>query len=165
MKKQNRIHKLTAMAMLTALALIIFFLEMRIPDLTPVPGIKLGLANIITVFAVYRFSAGETFMILITRILLGAFFAGNISALLYSIAGAVLCFGGMIAVKRIIPQKYIFMSSIVGALLHNTGQLAVAVLIMRTTAVIVYYPFLIVSACISGLFTGLCAQYVLKRVR
>ncbi len=155
--------KLTRLALLTALALIIFIVELQFPDIIPVPGVKLGLANIITVYAVYKYKAGEVAMIVVTRVVLGSFFGGNISAMMYSMAGAMLCLAGMLLIKKIVPVNYIWLSSILGAMLHNTGQMIVAVLVTRTFSVASLYPFLIVSGCIAGAFTGLCAQLLVKR--
>lgn len=155
-------HKLARLALLTALALIIFIIELRI-DIIPIPGAKLGLANIITVYAVYKYSAKETAMIVLVRVLLGSIFGGNISAIMYSLAGAICCLTGMLIVKRIVPLKYIWLSSIIGAILHNTGQMIVAVMVMRSFAVLSIYPFLIITGCIAGAFTGLCAQFLISR--
>ena len=155
--------RLARLALLTALALIIFIVELHFPDLIPLPGVKLGLANIITVYAVYKYSAKEVTLIVISRLVLGAVFGGNISAVLYSGAGAAFCLIGMLLIKKLIPYKYIWLSSVVGAILHNTGQIVVAVIMMRSFAVISYYPVLIISGCIAGAFTGICAQLLLKR--
>ena len=154
---------LTRLAMLTALALIIFIVELQFPDIIPIPGVKLGLANIITVYAVYKYKAGEVAMIVVTRVVLGSFFGGNISAMMYSMAGALMCLAGMLLIKKIVPVNYIWLSSILGAMLHNTGQMIVAVLVTKTFSVASLYPFLIVSGCIAGAFTGLCAQFIIKR--
>lgn len=156
--------RLAELALLTAAALIIFIIELRIPDLFPVPGAKLGLANIITVYAVYRYSAKETAMVVFSRVLLGSVFGGNISAVIYSMAGAVLCLAGMLALRKVITAEYIWLSSIFGAVLHNTGQMAAAVAVMRSFAVVSYYPFLLVTGCIAGAFTGICARLILKRL-
>lgn len=156
--------RLAELALLTAAALIIFIIELRIPDLFPVPGAKLGLANIITVYAVYRYSAKETAMVVFSRVLLGSVFGGNISAVIYSMAGAVLCLAGMLALRKVITVEYIWLSSIFGAVLHNTGQMAAAVAVMRSFAVVSYYPFLLVTGCIAGAFTGICARLILKRL-
>lgn len=156
--------KLTKLAILTGIALIIFIIELRIPDLVPIPGAKLGLANIITVYAVYKYKAGEVFMIVFSRVILGSVFGGNISALIYSMTGALVCLCGMLLVKKVIPEKYIWLCSIIGALLHNTGQTAAAVLMMRSFAVLSVYPFLIITGCIAGAFTGLCAQFIVNRI-
>lgn len=150
--------------MMTTIALIIFIVELRIPNLVPIPGVKLGLANIVTVYAMYHFTAKETMMILLARILLGSIFGGNISAIFYSLGGAMLCLAGMLLLRRVIDEKYIWICSILGAVLHNIGQIAVAALMMKTTAVISYLPFLLVSGCIAGAFIGVCAQILIGRV-
>ena len=155
--------KLTRLALLTALALIIFIVELQFPDIIPVPGVKLGLANIITVYAVYKYSAKEVAMIVVSRVVLGSFFSGNISAMMYSMSGAIMCLAGMLLIKRIVPINFIWLSSILGALLHNTGQMITALLVTKTIAVASLYPFLIVSGCIAGAFTGMCAQFLIKR--
>ena len=82
---------------------------------------------------------------------------------MYSMAGAVMCLAGMLLVKRIVPLKYIWLSSILGAILHNTGQIIVAVLVMRSFAVVSVYPFLLTAGGIAGAFTGLCVQFLIKR--
>ena len=160
-----RTKRLTELALLTSLALIIFVIELRIPDLVPIPGVKLGLANIITVYAVYRYKPSETAMIVFSRILLGAIFAGRPSALLYSAAGAALCLLGTLGLRRFIPQNWIWLSSVLGAILHNTGQIFAAAILMRTPAIFSYYPVLLFSGCIAGAFTGGCAQLVIKRMK
>lgn len=156
--------RLTELSLLTAAALIIFIVELRLPDLSSVPGVKLGLANIITVYSVYRFRGKEVLLMVLTRVFLGALFSSNFSAIMYSLAGALLCLAGMLIVHRFIPENYLWLCSIIGAILHNTGQIAVALIVTRTFAVAAYYPFLLISGCIAGAFTGLCAQFVLKRI-
>ncbi|MCR5601824.1 MAG: Gx transporter family protein [Ruminococcus sp.] len=155
--------KLTRLALLTALALIIFIIELQFPDIVPIPGVKLGLANIITVYAVYKYTAKDVFLIVTTRVVLGAIFGGNISALPYSLTGALTCLAGMLLIKRAIPVNFIWLSSIFGAILHNTGQIAAAVLMTGTLTVLSFYPFLIAAGCIAGAFTGICAQLLIKR--
>lgn len=158
-----KLHRLTELALLTAVALIIFIVELRFPEILPFPGVKLGLANIVTVYAVFRYTPGETALLVTARLLLGGMFAGNPSALIYSAAGAYFCLAGMLGVKWMIPENYIWLCSIIGAILHNTGQMAAAVAVTRTTAVLSYLPVLMVSGCIAGLLTGICAQLVVKR--
>lgn len=158
------VKKLTQLAMLTGVALIIFIVELQIPNPFPIPGIKLGLANIITVYAIYNYRAGEVMMLVFTRIFLAAMFSGNMMALLYSLSGSVLCLAGMLILKRIIDEKHIWIASVFGAVLHNIGQIAVAVIIMGF-GVLAYLPFLLVSGCLAGAFTGGCAQMVVHRIR
>ncbi|MCQ2490943.1 MAG: Gx transporter family protein [Ruminococcus sp.] len=156
--------RLTELALLTAAALIVFIVELRLPDLSTIPGVKLGLANIFTVYAVYSFRARETALMLLTRIVLGSLFSSNPMSLIYSLTGGVFCIVGMLLLKKVIPIKYLWLCSVFGAMFHNTGQITAAVILTRSSAVLVYYPMLIVSGCIAGLFTGLCAQFVLKRL-
>ena len=155
--------RLTVLSLLTAAALIAFIIEMRLPDIR-IPGVKLGLANIFTVYAVYRFSGKEVFLLLVTRIVLGSLFSSNFSAIIYSLAGGMLCLCGMLLLRKIISESYLWLCSIFGAILHNTGQIGAAVLMTGTPAVLAYYPYLLVSGSIAGLFTGLCAQFVVKRL-
>lgn len=155
--------KLAELSMLTAAALIAFIVELRFPDILPIPGVKLGLANIFTVYAVYRFKAKEVFLMVLTRIILGSVFSSNFSALLYSFAGAMACLAGMLLLRRIIPMRYIWLCSIIGAMLHNTGQIIVAMAVMRSPAVLPFYPILLTAGCIAGTFTGLCAKFILSR--
>ena len=159
------VKRLARLGVLTAAALIIFIVELQIPNPFPIPGIKLGLANIITVYAVYHFRAYEAAMLVGVRITLGSVFSGNIMALFYSACGSVLCLLGMLFLKRIIDEKHIWLSSVFGGFLHNTGQMAAALLVTQTPSLLLYYPFLIVAGCLAGLFTGLCAQMILPRIK
>ena len=156
--------RLAELALLTAAALVVFIVELRLPDLSSVPGVKLGLANIFTVYAVYRFSGRETLLMVLSRVILGAMFSSNFSAVLYSLAGALLCLAGMLLLRKVIPVSFMWLCSIIGAMLHNTGQMAVAVAQMRTLTPLMWYPKLIIAGCIAGLFTGLCAQHVVDRL-
>lgn len=155
--------KITELALLTTIALTIFIIELRIPNPLPIPGAKLGLANIITVYAVYRYPAMDASLILLVRIILGAFFSGNMMALLYSLAGGSLCLLGMVLLHRILPLRQIWLCSVFGAMFHNIGQMGVAVLIAGW-GMLGYLPFLMVSGCMAGAFTGGCGQMVLKRI-
>lgn len=157
-------RRLTELALLTAAALIIFIVELRLPDLSSIPGVKLGLANIFTVYAVYSYKAHEAALLLLSRIVLGSLFSSNFSSVIYSLAGGAFCILGMLLLKKVIPINYLWLCSVFGAMLHNTGQILTAVLLTRSPAVFIHYPMLIVSGCIAGLFTGLCAQFVLKRL-
>lgn len=114
------VKRLARLAMLTAAALIIFIVELQIPNPFPIPGIKLGLANIVTVYAVYRYRAAEVAMLVAVRITLGSVFSGNVMALLYSACGSLFCLAGMLLLRRAIDEKHLWLSSVCGALLHNT---------------------------------------------
>ena len=152
------------MALLTCISLIIFVVEMQIPLPVPIPGIKLGLANIVTVYAVYMYSPGDAALILLARIILGAVFSGNISALIFSLSGGSLCLLGMIILRRFIDDNHIYLCSIIGAVLHNIGQIIAAAFVTGTLSVLAYLPILTVAGCIAGLFTGICAQITVNRL-
>lgn len=155
--------RLTELALLATIALTIFMVESKIPNPIPLPGIKLGLANIVTVYAVYRFRPKEVILLLTTRIILGAVFGGNMMALLYSAAGGALCLLGMLPLHHLIPEKTLWISSVLGAVFHNIGQMIAAIFVMKSLGVAMYFPFLLVSGCCAGCFTGLCAQFLLQR--
>ena len=104
-------------------------------------------------------------MIVTVRLLLGAMFSGNPSALLYSAAGAITCLCGMLLLRRILPEKQIWLCSVIGAMLHNIGQITAAVIIMQSFSVAAYLPILLVTGSLAGAFTGLCAQLLLKRIK
>ena len=155
-------RRLTELALLTAAALILYTVELQIPNPIPIPGVKLGLANIVTVFAVYRYKPGETLMMVLVRIFLGSLFGGSMMTFLYSLAGSMLCLLGMLGLKHILSEKYIWLASVLGAVCHNIGQIIVACLILGS-GMLVYLPFLMVAGCLAGAFTGLCAQFVVQR--
>lgn len=160
-----KVRRLTELAVLTAVSLIIFIVELQIPNPFPIPGIKLGLANVITVYAVYHYRAHEVAAMVAVRLILGAVFTGNFTALLYSASGAFLCLVGMLILRRFIDEKHLWIASVFGAVLHNTGQMAAALLVTQTVQLFLYYPFLLVSGCLSGAFTGLCAQLITARIK
>ena len=156
--------RLTRLALLTTVALIIFTVEAQIPLPIPLPGVKLGLANIITVYAAFTMTGGEAFMILLCRIILGSLFTGNTMALMYSLGGGLLCIAVTIPCARFFRRDQMWIVSVIGAVFHNLGQLIVAALVMRTAVVFMYLPALMVSAVVTGAFTGFAAQSVAARL-
>ena len=155
--------KLTRMALLAAIALTIFMVEAQIPALVPIPGVKLGLANIVTVFAVFAMGPGEAAAILFVRIFLGAVFAGNFSTIFYSAAGGALAIGVTILLRKVLTDKQLWVAGVLGAIAHSIGQMAMAVAITSTVGLLTYLPMMILCSIITGLFTGLCAQLLLNR--
>ena len=156
------LKKLTTLSLFTTLSLIIFLLESLLPPLPPVPGIKLGLANIITLVLLRNYSLKDTALVLIARILLSAFFAGQAMSLIYSLAGGLASLMIMFLFNRLLNGHYIFLTSITGGIAHNLGQLLIAYLITRVPGVWMYLPFLIPGGMLTGLFTGLCAHFAQK---
>ncbi len=157
--------KLTRMALLTVIALTIFVAEAQIPPIVPIPGVKLGLANIVTVWAVFLLGPGEAALILLVRVILGSLITGQMMALMYSLAGGAMCLCVMLPLRKILTEKQIWVCSVLGAIAHNIGQILVAIAITRTPSLIVYLPVLLVSGVLTGLFTGICAQLLIRRLR
>ena len=151
------------MAMLTAIALTIFMVEAQIPALVPVPGVKLGLSNIVTVFAVFAMGPKEAAAILFARVFLGAIFAGNFSTIFYSAAGGALAIAVTIFLRKVLTEKQLWVAGVMGAIAHSVGQMAMAIAITQTAGLVSYLPMMIICSIITGLFTGLCAQFLLNR--
>lgn len=161
----SRTKTITHMALLTAIALILFLVEAQIPAPVPIPGVKVGLSNIVTVYAVFALGPWQALAILTARVVLGSIFAGQMMALAYAAAGGLLSLAGMVLLRRVLTARQIWVASIIGSLLHNTGQMAVAICITGTPSLLLYYPVLLLSGLAAGLFTGLCAQALLHRLR
>ena len=155
--------KLVLMGLLTAIALTIFMIENAIPPLVPIPGVKLGLANIVTVFAVFAIGSREGFAILFCRVFLGAIFAGNFSTILYSGAGGPCAIGITVLSRKFLTHRQLWVAGTLGAVAHSIGQMTAAILISGTPGLIIYLPIMLLVSIITGSFTGLCAQFLLNR--
>ena len=153
--------QLTLCAVLAALALALSYVEGMFPPPAPLPGFKLGLANIVTLFALYALGAAPALAILLVRVLLGAMFAGNASALIYSLLGGLCAMLVMIALSRW-DKLSIYGVSIGGAAAHNAGQVAAAVLTLGNAAPMAYLPVLLIVALFSGALTGLIGSLLLR---
>ena len=153
-------------AVLAALALGLSTLEGLFPIslLVPLPGVKLGLANIVTVFALYQLGAGSALAILLTRCLLGGLFAGNLSAMLFSVLGGLTAMLVMILLRQL-PRLSVYGVSIGGAAAHNLGQLAAACITLGNTMVLGYLPFLLAVSLVTGTLTGFVAGLLFRAMR
>lgn len=160
----KKLETLTRLALLTALALILFTVEMALPAPVPVPGVKLGLANVVTVWALYHCSAAETALVLLARVLLAGLITGNGAALIFSLSGGLCCLAGGLALKKIIPANRMWLNSALCGVLHNAGQIAAAVAISGTKDLISFLPFLTVSGIVCGSITGQIAQQTAGRL-
>ena len=159
-----KVRKLTQMAMLLSLALIIFIVESFLPPLAPIPGIKLGLANIITLVAIYMLGRKEAFVILALRIVLASVYSGGIAGFMYSMAGGLCCFLVMALCSFKLGENRMWVVSIFGAIAHNMGQIAVACFVIGSAQVMWYLPVLMISAVLTGAFTGVAAQVTVRRL-
>lgn len=155
--------KLVIIALYISLALVFSWIESYFPIPMPIPGAKLGLANIVTLLALATLGALPSLFIVIARILLAGFLFGSMSSILYALAGGLLSYVTMaIFINRVNPKNVILIS-IIGAITHNIGQLIVASLVVWNSNLFLYYfPFLILLAISTGFITGLIAALVLK---
>lgn len=161
MKLKTR--ELTLCALLTALALTLSYLENLFPLslAIPVPGIKLGLANLVTVFALYALSPGQALLILLSRCCLGALFAGNLNALIFSLMGGLAALAVELLLFRL-PGLSLYGVSIAGAAAHHCGQVAAAVLTLGNGAPLYYLPILLGLSLFTGALTGLLSAFLFQ---
>lgn len=147
----------------TALALIFSYVETLIPINFGIPGVKLGLANLIIVIALYKMKLRETYLLSVVRVLLSGFIFGNYFSIIYSLAGGNLSLTVMALLKK--REGFSVMGiSIAGGVFHNIGQLVVAMLVVETFSVAYYVPVLLIAGMITGLMIGIVANEMLKRL-
>lgn len=148
----------------TALALIFGYLETFIPFHIGIPGIKLGLSNLIIVIALYKLSLSETYALSIVKAVLTGFMFGNLFAILYSLAGGILSVSVMALAKKGKGFSVVGVS-ICGGVFHNIGQLIVAAIAVESYSVVYYTPVLLIAGCITGCVIGIVSNEMLKRLR
>ena len=155
--------QLALCAVLTALALCLSYVENWFPLslVIPLPGIKLGLANIVTVFALYALGPAQAMAILVCRCFLGSLFAGNLNAMLFSMLGGVAAMAVMILLSRL-PGLSIYGVSIGGAAAHNCGQVAAAMLSLGNAAPLYYLPVLLGVSLFTGTLTGFISSLLFR---
>lgn len=156
--------KLALLSLLTAIALTIFMVEAQIPLPVPVPGVKLGLSNIVTTCAVFALGPGSAAAILTVRVILGAVFSGQLMSLLYSASGGALGLLVSILLRKLLTRKQIWVAGVLSAMAHNVGQILAAILVTRTPELMVYLPVLLCCGILAGLFTGLAAQALINHL-
>ena len=148
----------------TALALIFSYVETLIPIHIGIPGVKLGLANLIVVIALYRIGVRESYVLSVLRVILAGFLFGNLFAILYSLAGGLLSLTVMVFLKK--TEKFSVLGvSMAGAVFHNIGQLIMAAIVLESLSITYYLPVLMISGIVTGLLIGIVANEMLKRVR
>ncbi len=159
------LKKLLRLALLTAVSLILYLVENQIPAPVPVPGVKLGLGNIIVLCVLFRYGWKEALAVLLVKVLLGSALTGNLGAVAYALTGGLLSLGGMCLLRPILTDRQLWVGSVIGAMLHNLGQLSMAAAISQTPGIFGYLPVLLLSGMVTGLFTGIAAQAVLRRLK
>ena len=156
--------KVAFLGVFLALALIFSYIETWIPNVFGVPGIKLGLANIVIIILLFRFGTKEAYGISVARVILAGFLFGNLASILYGLAGAMLSLTVMLLLKKTGKFKVITVSA-VGGICHNVGQLIVAILVLENYRISYYVPVLLISGLVTGILIGIVAQEVILRLR
>ena len=155
--------KVTVMGLSVAVAMILSFVESQIPAFVAIPGVKMGLANIAVVFALYKLGWKEAAVISLIRVFLVSLLFGTGATLFYSVAGAVLSLLGMILLKATGLFSTVAVS-VTGGVLHNVGQIAMACYLLGTTKLSYYLPFLMLSGILAGIVIGIVAAILVKRI-
>ena len=156
--------KLVTLAVTISVAMILSFVESRIPAFVAIPGVKVGLANIAVIFALYKMGWREAIVVSVIRVLLVALLFGSVVSLAYSIAGAVISLSLMILLKKLGIFTEVAVS-VVGGITHNIGQILIAFLLLETSVVFYYLPFLLVSGVIAGIAVGIASALLIKRIK
>ncbi len=156
--------KVATYGLLVALAFILSYIESLFPLSLAIPGIKLGLANLVVIIALYSMGAKEAFSLSILRILLVGFTFGNLSMMLYSLAGGMLSWLLMTIFRK---SKLFSMTgvSIIGGIAHNIGQIGVAILVVETFDIAYYLPFLMIAGVVTGAVIGILGAMINKRIK
>ncbi|MCL2696600.1 MAG: Gx transporter family protein [Oscillospiraceae bacterium] len=157
--------KLTLTALFAVVALIIFIVEAQVPLPPGIPGLKLGLANIVTLFMIFlggMWKKRDVFLVLLVRILLASIYSGHPESLIYSFAGGILALLVMLAMRAAFKAAAIPVISVAGAAAHNAGQITAVMLVWQSTRVLVYLPVLVAGGIISGLLTGFAVHFIYK---
>lgn len=155
--------KVAYFGVFTTLALIFSYVETLIPIQFRIPGVKLGLANLIIVIALYRMKLSEAYLLSIVRVLLAGFIFGNYFSIIYSLAGGLLSLTVMALLRKKGGFSVIGVS-IAGGVFHNIGQLIIASVIVETFSVMYYVPVLLIAGLVTGLLIGIASDGMLKRL-
>ena len=160
---RNNTRKLTSLALTVSFALILSFIESRIPAFVAIPGVKMGLANIAVIFTLYKFGIKEAVAVSLIRIILVSMLFGTPISMLYSIAGATLSLTAMFLLKKLTPLGEVAVS-VTGGISHNIGQIAMASIMLGTNVVGYYLPFLLLSGTLAGIAVGIASGLLITRV-
>ena len=160
---RNNTRRLTFLALTVSFALILSFIESRIPAFVAIPGVKVGLANIAVIFTLYKFGIKEAVAVSAVRVILVSMLFGSPVSFIYSFTGAVLSLLVMFVLKKLTPLSEITVS-VAGGVMHNIGQIAAASVMLGTNVVIYYLPFLLLSGTIAGIAVGVASGLLIKKV-
>ena len=159
-RRKNLPQRVALMGLLLAMMLVLGFVESRLP-VPGLPGVKLGLSNSVLLFALYLLDIPSAVLLMVLKVLLSGFLFGNPSSMMYAAAGGVLSLGGMAALRSMRAFDIVPVS-MAGGLLHNVGQVALAMIILKTPGLLVYMALLMAVGMVTGLATGLAAKTVIR---
>ncbi len=167
MYNMKAIHtkKLVLISLMASLSLGLYSLESLIPPLVPVPGVKLGLANVITLICLYIINIPGAFAVLFIRIGLSSLLFGHPMSFIFSLSGGLFSFAVMVILKKIMSRDNIWAISVFGAFAHNIGQILAAIIITSQLSFMYYFLVLIISSILTGVFTGVLAQNFIKKYK
>lgn len=167
----QKIRKIAMCALFICIAAVLSAVETWLPPICPLPGVRVGLGNIVTMFMLYiggRWSSGEAMVVVILRCFVAAFITGAVMNIFYGVMGGICALGTMLLLRRVLPQKnrenWLPIVGVGGALAHIAGQMLTAVIIYNNFFVLAYAPILAASAIIGGAFTGFCTLLMLKKL-
>lgn len=161
---RGRSNNVAVVALLASLALILSYIEAIIPYTPGIPGIKLGIANLVAVVALYKLSAKHAVMLNAIRIIVAGLLFTGVFGMLYSLAGATISLLGMILLKKT-DLFSVTGVSMAGGFLHNMGQLAIAAILINDIRIFYYLPVLMISGTVAGVAIGIAAELVIRRAK
>ena len=161
--KKNNTKRLTTLALLVAVAMMLSYIEAQIPISVSVPGVKLGLSNIATLFALYILGASEAALVSVVRVVLSSLIFANPIMMIYSLSGAALALIFMILMKRLGVFSMLGVS-VVGGVMHNAGQIIAAVILMKDSGIVYYLVPLVISGTVAGVAVGAVAALLVKKI-
>ncbi len=160
--RHSPLRRTLLLGLLAGLSLTMFLIEAQFPLPVPLPGVKLGLANLVTLFVISRFSVREAAAVMLIRILLGNLLTGQLVSFSYALAGGILSLAAMAVSHRLLKGKSLWFTSVMGGVSHNLGQMIAALCYLGWGGVVYYVPFLLVSGILMGLLIGLVTQLLLR---
>ncbi len=159
----TKTKRLVLLSAVTAVAMILSFVESRIPPLVAIPGVKVGLANVAVIFALYCLGTRQAACVSLVRVLLVSLLFGTPASFLYSLTGALLSLGVMVPCKRFSLFGTVGVS-VLGGVCHNLGQILMACIVTKTNLFSVYFPILLLSGTLAGVVIGLAGAILVKRL-
>lgn len=166
-----KVRKIALCALFICIAALLSAAETWLPPICPLPGIRVGLGNIVTMFMLYiggKWNSADAMVVVILRCFVAAFITGMIMNVFYGVMGGICAMGTMLLLRRVLPQKnrenWLPLVSIAGALAHIIGQMLTSVIIYNNLFVLAYTPVLLAGAVVSGAFTGTCTMLLLKKL-